>query len=129
WRTAAFVGVAAIVLLLALRLEVRVNDRQLVLRWGSPEPAAAAATTVIVQREIVPPSDLDERLARMSELIRALAKNADAADRERAEQLSKLRQEFNLLQKENQRRWSQTRQEVDALYTAQFGSRQLGANP
>src|SRR5438270_325209 len=78
WRTVAIAGLSAALVLLALRLELRVNDRQLVVRWGAPEPAPAPA--VIVRREVVPSSDFDDRLARMSALIRALAESADVAD-------------------------------------------------
>ncbi len=128
WQIAAFAGLAAAIAVLALRCDVRISDRQLVVRWGAvPEPVREVP--VIVKHEVAPPSNPDERLATVSELIRALAGNVDAGDRERAEQLRKLEQELASLQKENQRRWSETRREVDALYTAQFGARHSGVNP
>ena len=129
WQiAAALAGVAAAIVLLALRCEFRLDHQQLVVRWGAvPEPVREA--TVIVKHEPAPPSDFDERLARMSELISVLAGTVEAGDRERAAQLRGMQQELANLKQENHRRWSQTRQEVDALYTAQFGSRHSGVNP
>jgi hypothetical protein len=130
WQIAAIAGLAAAIAVLALRCEVRLSDRQLVVRWGAvSEPVREATVIVKHEHEPAPPSDPDARLATVSELIRALAGNVEAGDRERAEQLRKLQQELAALQKENQRRWSETRREVDALYTAQFGVRHSGVNP
>jgi len=128
WQIAAVAGLSAAIALLALRCEIRLDHGQLVMRWGAmPEPVREA--TVIVKHEPAPPSDFDERLARMSELISVLAGTVEAGDRERAAQLRGMQQELANLKQENHRRWSQTRQEVDALYTAQFGSRHSGVNP
>ncbi|MFL5342473.1 MAG: anti-sigma factor family protein [Gemmataceae bacterium] len=127
WRLAALAGIAAAIALLLPRLDFRADDRQLTVRWG-PE-RVTHTSTVVVKQEVVPSANFDERMARVSELIVALAGSAEAGDRERAAELAKVRQELAALRQENQRRWSETRRELDALYTAQFGSRQSGGNP
>jgi hypothetical protein len=128
WQIAALAGLAAAIGLLILRCEIQLDHRQLVVRWGAvPEPVREA--TIVVKHEAAPPTDFDERLARMSELISVLAGSVEAGDRERSAQIRGMQQELANLKQENHRRWSQTRQEVDALYTAQFGSRHSGVNP
>ena len=65
----------------------------------------------------------------MGQIVQALAAGAESTDRQRQEQLAKLREEIAAMNTQNQKRWSQTQRDVSALYTAQFGSRQNGVNP
>src|SRR5262245_17857853 len=51
WRAAAAIAAITAMALLALRLEVRAERGQLVVRWGEREPVAAAPT--VVERVVV----------------------------------------------------------------------------
>jgi anti-sigma factor RsiW len=130
WRAAAVLAAAAALLFLALRVEVRADGRQLVLRWGEPEPVAVAPPVVervVVRSEPASTKELEERINRVSALIQALASNMDAKDIDQKE-LARLRREFAELQ-QIRKRLGQTERDVAALYTAQFGSRPSGVNP
>jgi hypothetical protein len=121
WRAAALAGVAAALLLSVARLEFRANDRQMVVRWGGAEPVAERPEAKVVQHEATAPAD--DRLENLRKVVHLLAANAEAGDRERKDQIEQVRRELAALQKQNQRRLSEITREVDALYTAQFGSR------
>jgi len=65
----------------------------------------------------------------LRDTVHLLAANAKDADRERDKQIALLRRDLAAMQTENQqyqRRWSDLRREIGALYTAQFGSRHSG---
>jgi anti-sigma factor RsiW len=129
WRAVAVVAAAA-VLFLALRVEVRADRGQLVVRWGTPEPVAVAPAVVervVVRSEPASTKELEERINRVSALIQALAANMDVKDDQQKE-LARLRREFAELQ-QIKKRLGQTERDVAALYTAQFGSRPSGVNP
>src|SRR5260370_29940022 len=71
WQFAALAGLAAAIAVLALRCEVRVSDRQLVVRWGAvPEPVREATVIANHEPEPTPPSYADARPAAVNELIR-----------------------------------------------------------
>ena len=119
------------IVVFAIRLDVRVNQRQLTIRWGVAEPE------VVVQHvpqepprpEYVIPRELDQRIKTMSELIQALAANVDASDRERQQQLSILKLELAAMRRQSQERMSETERDLSALYAAHFGSRPKAVNP
>src|SRR5262245_40570616 len=74
WRAAAVLTAIAAVLLLALRVEVRADGRQLIVRWGNPEVVAIAAPAVervVVRTEPSATHELEERINRVSALIQA----------------------------------------------------------
>jgi hypothetical protein len=134
WRRAgvALLAVAAMLLMvLALKLEVRLEGHQAVFRWGSPPvaPAPVEPSPPLVQKEAPPTVVTAEEVQLMKELIRALA--ADVAYRDDRQQLAltQLRGRLDALQRQAQQRWDATAEEVGALYTAQFGSRRKGGNP
>ena len=131
WRAVAVLAALAALLFLALRVEVRAERGQLVVRWGEPQPVAVAPAPVvervIVRSEPASTRELEERISRVSALIQALAANMDTKDDQQKE-LVRLRREFAELQ-QIKRRLGQTEREVAALYTAQFGSRPSGVNP
>ena len=133
WRAAALVGIAAAVLVLALRLDIRADGRQVTIRWGSPDPVVVqplpAPPPAVVRIEQVPSPDLKDRLNVLTALIHALAANVETGDRERAADLTRLRQELAGLRRQGDQRWTETEQSVSALYTAQFGSRTQGDKP
>lgn len=130
WRIAAVLATAASVLFLASRLEVRADGRQLVVRWGVPEPAAPPTVierTVVVREPVAAP-EVDERIKTMSALIHALVVSNNDKDSEHQKELERLRKEVATLQ-QIRKRLGQTERDVAALYTAQFGSRPSGVNP
>jgi hypothetical protein len=130
WRFTALMATAAAIAFLAMRLDIRADARQLVVRWGEPEPVAAAPQVIertIVHTEPAAQRELEERINRMSSLIQALAANMDRKDVDQKE-LARLRRDMADLQ-QIRKRLSQTEREVSALYTAQFGSRPSGVNP
>lgn len=133
WRLAALAALAATILLAAMRLEVRLDQRQMVIRWGKAEPAIQVIQQpqppVIVRPEPAASTEVAERLKVLNELVHALAANVEAGDRDRRDELERLRKEIAAMQKLEQKRWAATERDVSALYTAQFGARNSGANP
>ncbi len=132
WRVAALVGLAAAIAFAAVRLEVRFDNQQVAIRLGRVEtvPSPDGNLSPIVARQDAGSSpDVHEQLKLLNELVHALAANLEAGDRGNREEMEKLRQEIAAIQKLDQKRWSETRRDVSALYTAQFGARNTGANP
>jgi hypothetical protein len=128
---AAAAAAVAVVIVFAIRLDVRIDRRQMTIRWGAWEslPIAEAAARSVIQPEPAIPAQFDERLKTMSELIQALAANVDASDRERQEQVATLKRELAIMQQRSQERLSETERDVSALYAAHFGSRPKAVNP
>jgi hypothetical protein len=131
WRLAAAAAAVAVVIVFAIRLDVRIDRRQMTIRWGAWEslPIAETAARSVIQPEPAIPTQFDERLKTMSELIQALAANVDASDRERQEQVATLKRELAIMQQRSQERLSETERDVSALYAAHFGSRPKAVNP
>lgn len=131
WRfIAAGVGVAAVVLLalFALRLEVRLEGHQMVLRWGvPPEPAAPVPPPPVVIREV--PAVSAEEVQLLKELVHALAADVESSERRSLASVVRLQQRLDDMQRQTQRRWADTERDVSALYTAQFGPRRKGDEP
>ena len=126
-RTAAALGAVAALLLVVffLRLEVRLEAQQLVLRWGAPEPVAVAPAPppqppvpapVIVA---APPEVTADDLRLVKQLIHALAANQDTHDEQQTQELLALRQRLDRLQIQADRRWATTEYYVSALQTNQ----------
>jgi hypothetical protein len=128
WRRLALAAgaaaAAAVVLAVGARLEVRVGDRQVVLRWGAgptPEAPPAPAPVAHAAPPLPAPAASEEQLRLLGELVDALA--ADARDRDlrtRAE-LTRLRTLLVELGERDARRWSAAERDIDAMYAAQFG--------
>jgi anti-sigma factor RsiW len=122
WRRAALLlGSAAALLLVsfALRLDVRFDSHQAVVRWGNPpaEPVAPVPpATGPVAREARPDADTEERLRTLRELIYALKEDGDGRDQRYQQQLAELQARLQLLQLQADRRWSETEDNVSALY-------------
>ncbi|HZV05470.1 MAG TPA: zf-HC2 domain-containing protein [Gemmataceae bacterium] len=119
WRRVALGmgGIAAVLLLaLGLRLEVRLDANQLVVRWGDPpvDPAFQPDTTP-PERQAGKP-DLREDLHILSDLIHALKQDADERDQRFTERLDRLQQHVHALQSQSDTRWDTTEKDVAALY-------------
>jgi hypothetical protein len=126
----ALLGAAALLLLmLGLKLEVRLDGRQLVVRWGAaPESAAFAPdrpSPQIVVADPPPPSINGEEFQLMKDLIHALAADADTRDRQWQREVATLQARLEALQSRSQ----QSDRLVAALYTAQFKPRNQGEKP
>jgi hypothetical protein len=125
WRwAAAACGAAAAVLLvvLGLRLEVRVESQQLVVRWGTaPEKVIVPPPGPGPRAESPPPSpDVEERLRVLSELIHALADDVAARDEQEQQRVDRVRARLDELQRQGNRRMSETERNVAALYVAHY---------
>jgi hypothetical protein len=127
WRVAACAlgAVAALLLVVfGLRLEIRVEAHQLVLRWGEvpeavqPQPAPAPGDKV--PQPIVLPETNDAKVRLLGDLVRALASDVESRDYDRQQELARLRGEVEALRKQALQRWTTTERYVAALYAAQF---------
>jgi hypothetical protein len=123
WRRVALVaGAAAALLLLAvgLRLEIRLESGQMVVRWGDPPPSASGGTGVspvqVTDRRDAYPTETEAELRVLSDLIHALKRDADGRDQRFAERLARLQAQVQAIRSQADRRWNATEQDVAALY-------------
>src|SRR5262249_24000175 len=117
---------AVLLIVLSLRFEVRWHDREIVLGWGmsrisAPAPAAieppAAPQTLLTEFQLI------------KDLVHALATDAEQRDQQRLETLSALERRLDAATATTNNRWTATQNNVRALYTAYFGTREKGAMP
>jgi hypothetical protein len=134
WRRAALalVGTAAALLLVfVLKLEIRVQANQLVVRWNAtpevevPAPAPSVAAKVGPAGSSISPEDLQL----LKDLIHALAADVESRDGRQQQALARLANQLDALQTRSQQRWTSTDRDVTALYTAFFKPRSQGDNP
>ena len=124
WRLVAVaLGTVAALLLLAigLRLEVRLEASQLVVRWGAPPSDGTGVPPVQTNDRrdagpTVPPESIEAELHVLSDLIHALKQDADERDQRFAERLDRVEKHVRALQSQSDRRWSATEENVTALY-------------
>jgi hypothetical protein len=93
WRWSALSFAAAAALLLGLfgltRLELRLDGRQLVVRWGAtPESSQKPQHDLVASGPpaVTPTEDAATRVARLEELVLALAQNARGLDTQLTQQ-------------------------------------------
>jgi hypothetical protein len=130
WRraAAAFGALAATLLVVfVLRLEVRLEAHQVVVRWGAPAQEAEPSTpapqperVVIVQREPVSNPEIEARLQVMNDTLHALADYLDERDTKQRQLLERLQARIESAQRQNGQRWSDTERSVAAIYKAVF---------
>jgi hypothetical protein len=133
WRRAALalLGAAAVLLaVVGLKLELRVEAHQLVVRWGAPTEATP-------QPEAAPPQHADkidlpaapvisaDEWQRMRDLIHAIAADVALNSSARRQEFDNLELRLDTLQVHSQQR----DRLVAALYTAQFEPRDKGDKP
>jgi hypothetical protein len=132
-RAAVVTGLAAalVLVLLGLRLEMRLDRHQLVLRWGSPPTEPAPPAPVLVPE--LPPeyasADTAEQLQVLRKLIHALAADVRNRDLRRQEQIAQLHTQVRYLEHQSRRQWTATQRDVDTLYAAQSLLTKRGAIP
>lgn len=131
WRRIAFsAGVAAAATLLiavGLRLEVRVEAHQAVVRWGAlPMPEAPAPAPPSGGQ---PAAVTAEEMRLLSSLIHALAADVDVRDRRQQEALARLLARLQDVQRQSNGRIADAERTVAALYTLQMTLAQKGERP
>jgi hypothetical protein len=140
WRRAAVVlGLAALVLVVlgaVLRLEVRIDRDQFVLRWGTPPalekpgdlPERTRPGSAAVERAEV--AQLEERVRVLNDLVHALAVDVQTRDLERQEDAARLRALLEQVVRDAQRLSAATQQDLTTLtqYLDQI-QKEKGANP
>jgi hypothetical protein len=121
WRRVALAlgGIAALLLLtIGLRVEVRLQSGQMLVRWSESPPSAPRAEkqTAPATESPVGKPDLREDLRVLSDLIHALKQDADERDQHFDARLDRLQKHVLALQSQADRRWNATEQDVTALY-------------
>lgn len=129
WRWAVACGGLALGLmgLALLKLEVRVDGQQCVVRWGTPPEIVPPARLV----ESAPDTmvALEERVRVLQELTHALAADVAARDRVRGVSQVQTNARLDALVRTIARRFQEAERDVDALYTAQFRPVNEGVKP
>jgi anti-sigma factor RsiW len=122
WKRGMWAAVAAATLLLLSRCDVTVNEDRLTLRWGKPE--ATPVREHIVRVESRPGEDprVTDQVQILREMVHALAALIASDSSDRQSQIDALKTELARLQKRTETQYAETRHDVSALYTAQFGS-------
>jgi anti-sigma factor RsiW len=124
WRRTALAacGLAAVVAAVAvgLRLEVRLEAHQVVVRWSAPPPGVAPPAPALPGPvvPVLPASAEDLRLPR--DLIHALADDVDARDRRQQEELLGVQARLLDVQRQANRRLSEIERHLAVLRAAQL---------
>jgi hypothetical protein len=116
WRRIAFAlsaAAAALLLILGLRLELRVEAHEFVVRWGAPPQRGEAPAP----QPAPPASQSPEDLYLTQQLIHALADEVVTRDRDNQESLVNLEARLDVLQRQAQERWDATQRVVSTLLT------------
>ena len=135
WRNVAWSAMgaaAALLVVLGLRLEVRWQPHQLVLRWGAPviadvEPKAEPPMVADQHAGPLPPAEVkaaDLQLVR--DLVHALAATVEERDGKFQKTLAQLKSQLNQAQDQARTRWVATERYVSALHTSQMDSHVKG---
>lgn len=124
WRRVAvsLAALAALLLLaVGLALEVRLENHQISVRWGSPPSMPPAVAPLLAGPSLAPLearlADDAEQLQILRELVYALKRDADSRDTLRQQDLIRLQLRLAVLQRQMDQRWTETEQNVSALYT------------
>lgn len=131
WLPRAISGAlaASLLALAILNLEVRVDQQQLVVRWGAPPVAPVAQIVNPPQTDSRAIASLEERVKLLQELTHALARDADRRDRLRTDDIIRTKAQIDALTQSSGQQLVETRRDVDALYAAHFKSSEPGAKP
>ena len=137
WRRAAIatLGAAAAVFIAAmvLRLEIRADASQVVIRWGTPaelserQALSPMEAGSVLARSRLP--ELQSELDVLSELVQGLTEDQDARERRIAEDRAFLRAELDEFRRQAALHWMATERDVAALCGTQLISTQKGGLP
>jgi hypothetical protein len=122
WRRLAVASAASaaalLVAALGLRLEVRAEGHQVVVRWGpSPAPSAPPVAPPPAPATSEPAPDETRRL---TELVLGLANEGDQREERYRQELARLRGQLRLMQRQATEHRAAAEQDLDALYASQF---------
>jgi hypothetical protein len=136
WRRAGMgiLGAAAAVLIVTmlLRLEVRADARQVVIRWGAP--ADLPASRIIAPLDARPAvasrgsSEIRDELDILSELIQGLTEQQEVRDRRSDQDRVWFRAELDELRRQTILRWMATERDVAALCSTQLNQTPKGGS-
>jgi predicted anti-sigma-YlaC factor YlaD len=137
WRRAALAVcglAAALMLVVLLRLEVRVEAQQLTIRWGTAPvlgnpQALTPIERIIVREDPAALAALEDRLGTIDELLHALITDVGDRDERQTQRIARLRERVEELRLQNSRRWSDLDRSVAAMYTALFVVPKKGEKP
>ena len=133
WRRvslAAAALAAAVLVAVGLRLQVRIDAKQLVIAWG--QPASRERERPEVERIPVAyasGSDMDERVRLLDELTHALAAENDRRDRRYQRDMADVGRRLDAFQRVAVQKWLEAERNVSALYVAQFKPTKGGNTP
>lgn len=122
WRRLAIASSAAAAILLAtfpLRLEVRTEGHEVVVRWGDNRGPKPPRPPALPQSPYAPAPPNDE-LRRLTEIVQGLASEADEREERYRQEVARLRGQLQTVQHLASEQSATDRQSLDALYTAQF---------
>ena len=133
WRRSAIAiaAVAAVVLIaVGLKLEVRVDASQVVVRWGAPAEILPSMSEppgpVVIQTQPVAPQVTGEDLALVKNLIRALAQDVRTRDRQQQEALLQMQSRFETLLGRTTEYVAANERDKAALYLTQVRMQKKG---
>jgi hypothetical protein len=107
-----------VLLALGLKLEVRVDGHQLVVRWGTPPPVVVPAPEPPALANSGAPAPASARdMQLVKQLIHVLADDVATRDGQNAEAIRWLEARVDSLQRQVLDRWRATERYVSALYT------------
>jgi hypothetical protein len=133
WRRAALglAGLAALALLVfGLKLEVRVQAHQLVVRWNQqPEDPVPGAnrkpqSPVLAHVDSPTPQVTVEQIQWVRDVIHALAADVEMRDQKQREAMALLVKNLEAFQYGDNQRWKATQRDVAALFTVCLGPRE-----
>lgn len=125
WRriAVALSAAAAVLLMLAvLRVQIRLDAGQLLVRWGEPpgkqeeRGGGTAAAPVQVRADPTAAAETEAQLRLLSDLIHALKDDGDDRDQRFQQRLDRLQDHVRALQTQADQRWTTTEQDMAALY-------------
>jgi hypothetical protein len=125
WRWTALAGCAAAamaLMIVGLRLEVRLGAHEVVVHWGEerPMPPADPGTALAAGRtDPDGAANGEERLRLLSNLIHALAEEAQVRDQLQQQQFVRLEARLDRLQLQDNVRWKEAERYVTALLVNQ----------
>jgi hypothetical protein len=134
WRRVAIAvaGAAAVFLLgaLVLRMELRLDANQLVIRWGAmpdlPQKTAPGAPRFVDGPSS--PAETQNQLLILGELVQGLTQQEEMRERQREEDRAWFLAQIGNLRRQTAQQWMATERDVAALCSTQLNQTQKGAS-
>jgi hypothetical protein len=122
---------AVVIVTMLLRLEVRADARQVVIRWGAP---AELPKSPIAPLDVQPAvssrssSEIRDELDILSELIQGLMEQQEVRDRRSAQDRTWFRAQLDELRRQTVQHWMATERDVAALCGTQLNQTPKGGS-